>query len=405
MDRQENHRKSSLILFYNGMNASGSFGTEAFTYVDTASEEADTLSVTTNNQSKKWLEGFFPEDGDYVDAQILVENWDREGDNRSLFCGKFEVDGFSASAFPETASISGITMPIRSDFNVTAKNRTFHKATVKTILSDICAEAGIELVYESEDHTVEEIEQSRQTDMNFALSICKKHNLAMKLYNSKLVVYDQTEYEKKEAAYAVDRSEMQKYSFQQGKSRLYDSVEIQYADPDSDETLTYSYTVPGGSGKRTLYINEQADSYRDAEIKAKSRLLESIRGAVELSFRVRGDTRHIAARNINITGLGRADGKYFIDKVTHSKNAAGTYTCDIRAHLCVTYIEFSAQTPEHEEASGTTYTVVKGDCLWNIAKKFYGSGGKWGVIFNANKDIIKNASLIYPGQVLVIPPK
>lgn len=405
MDGWEEPRKASLILFYNGVNASGSFGTEAFTYVDAASGDADTISVTTNNQTKKWLEGFFPEDGDYVEAEILVENWDRKGDNRSLFCGKFEVDGFSVSAFPETASISGITMPIRTDFNVTAKNRTFHNVTIKTILSEICAEAGIELVYESQDHTVEEIEQSRQTDMNFALSLCTKNNLAMKLYNSKLVVYDQTEYEKREAAYTIDRSEMQKYSFQQGKSRLYDSVEIQYADPDSDETLIYSYTVPGGAGRRTLYINEQADSYKDAEVKAKSRLLESIRGAAELSFRLRGDPRYIAARNINITGLGKVDGKYFIDKVTHSKNAAGTYICDIRAHLCVTYIEFSTQTQESEEASGTVYTVVKGDCLWNIAKKFYGSGGKWRIIFNANRDIIKNASLIYPGQVLVIPPE
>lgn len=50
-----------------------------------------------------------------------------------------------------------------------------------------------------------------------------------------------------------------------------------------------------------------------------------------------------------------------------------------------------------------TYTVVKGDCLWNIAKKFYGNGSKYTVIFNANRDKIKNANLIYPGQVLTIP--
>lgn len=50
-----------------------------------------------------------------------------------------------------------------------------------------------------------------------------------------------------------------------------------------------------------------------------------------------------------------------------------------------------------------TYTVKKGDCLWNIAKKFYGDGNKYTLIFNANKDKIKNPNLIYPGQVLIIP--
>lgn len=55
-------------------------------------------------------------------------------------------------------------------------------------------------------------------------------------------------------------------------------------------------------------------------------------------------------------------------------------------------------------ASSQTYTVVKGDCLWNISKKFYGNGSKYMVIYNANKGVIGgNPNLIYPGQVLTIP--
>ncbi len=54
-------------------------------------------------------------------------------------------------------------------------------------------------------------------------------------------------------------------------------------------------------------------------------------------------------------------------------------------------------------ACSDTYVVVKGDSLWKIAKKFYGSGSQNTRIYNANKDKIKNPNLIYPGQVLVIP--
>lgn len=53
--------------------------------------------------------------------------------------------------------------------------------------------------------------------------------------------------------------------------------------------------------------------------------------------------------------------------------------------------------------SGQNYTVKRGDCLWNIAKKFYGNGSKYTTIYNANRDKIKNPNLIYPGQVLWIP--
>mgnify|MGYP001031824025 CR=1 FL=1 len=55
-------------------------------------------------------------------------------------------------------------------------------------------------------------------------------------------------------------------------------------------------------------------------------------------------------------------------------------------------------------AAAQSYTVAKGDCLWNIAKKYYGNGSKYTVIYNANKSVIGgNPNLIYPGQVLTIP--
>ena len=55
-------------------------------------------------------------------------------------------------------------------------------------------------------------------------------------------------------------------------------------------------------------------------------------------------------------------------------------------------------------ASPQTYTVKKGDCLWAIAKKYYGNGSKYTIIYNANKGVIGgNPNLIYPGQVLTIP--
>lgn len=50
------------------------------------------------------------------------------------------------------------------------------------------------------------------------------------------------------------------------------------------------------------------------------------------------------------------------------------------------------------------YTVKKGDYLSKIAKEVYGDAKKYNVIFEANKPMLKDPDLIYPGQVLVIPP-
>ena len=54
-----------------------------------------------------------------------------------------------------------------------------------------------------------------------------------------------------------------------------------------------------------------------------------------------------------------------------------------------------------------TYKVKTGDCLWNIAKYFYGDGSKYMTIYNANPNVFKGRSpnLIYTGEVLTIPAK
>jgi len=51
------------------------------------------------------------------------------------------------------------------------------------------------------------------------------------------------------------------------------------------------------------------------------------------------------------------------------------------------------------------HTVVEGECLWMIAGIEYGHPYyyKWPLIYNANRDQIKDPDLIYPGWVLQIP--
>lgn len=87
----------------------------------------------------------------------------------------------------------------------------------------------------------------------------------------------------------------------------------------------------------------------------------------------------------------------------------GTKICNVvsvddkEATVSSQTVRETTNSPAPSGDSPKTHTVVKGDTLWNIAKKYYGNGTKYTVIANANGDKIKNPNLIYPGQILTIP--
>jgi nucleoid-associated protein YgaU len=66
-------------------------------------------------------------------------------------------------------------------------------------------------------------------------------------------------------------------------------------------------------------------------------------------------------------------------------------------------VEGGSSSTASSPATGKTYTVKKGDSLSKIAKREYGDAQQWHRIFEANRDTIKDADLIYPGQVIRIP--
>jgi len=66
-------------------------------------------------------------------------------------------------------------------------------------------------------------------------------------------------------------------------------------------------------------------------------------------------------------------------------------------------IPFSRADFKNEFKDGEFVVVQPGNSLWRLARRNYGSGYSFTVIYQANKDQIKDPNLIYPGQIFALP--
>jgi nucleoid-associated protein YgaU len=53
--------------------------------------------------------------------------------------------------------------------------------------------------------------------------------------------------------------------------------------------------------------------------------------------------------------------------------------------------------------SESAVIVQPGNSLWRISRRVYGAGLRYSVIYQANRDQIRDPDLIYPGQIFVVP--
>lgn len=95
----------------------------------------------------------------------------------------------------------------------------------------------------------------------------------------------------------------------------------------------------------------------------------------------------------------------------------GITTITTKATKTTTSTSSKPRDDGNKSAKVQYYTVKSGDCLWLIAKKFYGDGNKWKKIYNANKSVIEstakkhgyesssNGHWIFPKTKLTIPAK
>lgn len=101
----------------------------------------------------------------------------------------------------------------------------------------------------------------------------------------------------------------------------------------------------------------------------------------------------VLLEDYTVTEKGGEQGDFWVEMHWKEWKAAKSIRYSIKGN---TMVEQGQERQTKQPAA--TYTVQKGDCLWNIAKKQLGNGARYREI--AQKNGIADPNRIYPGQVL-----
>lgn len=201
-----------------------------------------------------------------------------------------------------------------------------------------------------------------------------------------------------------------------------------------ESNLSYVYNPETGKWTRTGSTSSSKDvgtdnlNSTDSDSNSSTGSVEQKYNNIEintlsgtLSYIVTEETIKLKAGDtVRIQGIGKyLSGDYYVKDVARNVGSNGyshsatlirtDFGNSLKTTTKVTNKSI-ASTPKTQEAvtsnppavsAQRTHTVSKGECLWGIAKKYYGNGALYPKIREANS--IPNSNLILVGQVLIIP--
>lgn len=173
----------------------------------------------------------------------------------------------------------------------------------------------------------------------------------------------------------------------------------------SEEAAEKAEKAAAAAASRAKAAEAMADMKEKAD---KAEQVAESKKSVELE-------NHVKSMGFEVEGLdvqfddGKATVSGAVDDVATRErvvltigNTEGVGQVDDRLRV-KTQVELDAEEYNERMAESKFYTVVSGDSLSKIAKEFYGDPMRYPEIFEANKPMLKDPDLIYPGQVLRIP--
>ena len=277
-----------------------------------------------------------------IQAVIVRQNWLEDGKDEYLDCGAFELDDIDVSGPPATVTIKGTSLPYRAKIRQTLNSQAWEAYKLSGIVHEMAGRNGLSCLYLSGfDPFYERVEQYKTSDIRFLQGLCHDAGISLKVTNDMLVLFDQADYEAKDAILTIKRAtelkagEPKYLSYKlsvETADTQYQSCRVSYTDPATGQAFEGIAYVEDykedDKDNQQLEVTAKVSSNGEAETLAKKRLRLHNKYSKTCSFTLPGDPALAAGLTFQVQGWGAWDRKYIITQAKHSVGPSG-YTTQI----------------------------------------------------------------------------
>lgn len=315
-----------------------------------------------------------------ISAAICRMNRNNDGKDVVLDCGTFELDSIDASGPPSVVSIKGTSLAYGNSIRQTLKSRSWESTTLKGIAQEITSKNGMGLLFESSnDPKYTRVEQYQTSDISFLQKLCQNAGCSLKATNNILVIFDQSDYEKKDAVRTIrfgEKGGYSKYKLSTGECDNYTSCRVYYTTASgaviSATEYAEDYDKDNNKGQ-CLEVRQKVSSVAEAQSLAHKILRLHNKFEYTASFTFSGDPSLVAGIAVELKDFGAWDGKYIVKQATHSVSSSG-YTTQITLRKAIK--SEPMQTAQAQgSASGDTDAQIQ-ELAMQVIRGIWGNGAE-----------------------------
>lgn len=290
-----------MKLLWNNENIEPNIEIQDIIMHDHAGGVADSMEIYIPDPEQAWAK-WKPQKGDTIEAVV---------DGYST--GKMFLDGWKVKGHSFIAA--AISMPKKGkskDF------RAWSGATLIEIFGDIASACGLGVEsYDIHNYNYDRVDKNGVENLAFLKYLSDREGYSLKCHNGKAVIFGEKAFESKSAVKTISRDQLiGDCHFGSEAVELYSKGIMKYYD-SGGSLIEYTYEVPGIYGG-VLRLDEHAASIGEAERFVKSALRRTNKWESKGFFSIQLDTTISATVNVDIAGLGAADGKWYLTRVDHS---------------------------------------------------------------------------------------